>query len=68
MLYAPCYDNEYFPLPSFFISPFSAILLINTRKIAEGPVAEAFTPAALQQTYGGRLATAQIDQISRALG
>ncbi|WP_171229905.1 metal ABC transporter ATP-binding protein [Ruegeria sp. HKCCA4008] len=47
---------------------FDHVFLINTRKVAEGPVAEAFTAETLQSAYGGRLATAQIDQISRALG
>ncbi|WP_282022375.1 metal ABC transporter ATP-binding protein [Ruegeria faecimaris] len=47
---------------------FDHVFLINTRKVAEGPVAEAFTAKTLQSAYGGRLATAQIDQISRALG
>ncbi len=32
---------------------FDHVLLINVRKIAEGPVAEAFTAANLQATYGG---------------
>ncbi|WP_170578011.1 metal ABC transporter ATP-binding protein [Ruegeria arenilitoris] len=47
---------------------FDHVFLINTRKVAEGTVAEAFTAETLQSAYGGRLATAQIDQISRALG
>jgi len=47
---------------------FDHVFLINTRKVAEGPVAEAFTADTLQAAYGGRLATAQIDQISQALG
>jgi len=47
---------------------FDHVFLINTRKVAEGPVAEAFTAETLQAAYGGRLATAQIDQISRAIG
>ena len=47
---------------------FDDVFLINTRKIAEGPVAEAFTAETLQATYGGRLATAQVDQLSAALG
>ena len=46
---------------------FDNVFLINTTKIAEGPVAEAFTAEALQATYGGRLATAQVDQLARAL-
>ncbi len=43
---------------------FDHVFLINVRRIAEGSVAEAFTPAALQQAYGGRLATAQIEDIA----
>lgn len=39
---------------------FDRILLINTTAIAEGPVAEVFTPAHLQTAYGGRLALAQM--------
>ncbi|MEM7321165.1 MAG: metal ABC transporter ATP-binding protein [Pseudomonadota bacterium] len=47
---------------------FDQVFLINTRKVAEGPVAETLTAETLQAAYGGRLATAQIDQISLALG
>ena len=47
---------------------FDDVFLINTRKIAEGPVDEAFTIDTLQAAYGGRLATAQVDQLSEALG
>lgn len=43
---------------------FDRVLLLNVRKMAEGPVAEAFTGKTLHDTYGGRLATAQIDQLS----
>ena len=46
---------------------FDNVFLINTRAVAEGPVAEAFTADTLQAAYGGRLATAQVDQVSRAL-
>ncbi|MFP3921231.1 MAG: metal ABC transporter ATP-binding protein [Dichotomicrobium sp.] len=42
---------------------FDDVLLINVRKIAEGPVATSFTGDALQATYGGRLATTHIDQL-----
>ena len=44
---------------------FDNVFLINTRKVAEGPVAEVFTAENLQAAYGGRLATAQVDQLSR---
>ena len=47
---------------------FDDVFLIATRKVAEGPVETAFTADTLQATYGGRLATAQVDQLSRALG
>lgn len=42
---------------------FDRVFLINTRKMAEGTVAEAFTAENLDRTYGGRLATGQIDQL-----
>lgn len=47
---------------------FDNVFLINTRKVAEGSVAEAFTPENLQAAYGGRLATAQIDQLAAGKG
>ncbi|KPP86605.1 MAG: manganese/zinc/iron transport system ATP- binding protein [Rhodobacteraceae bacterium HLUCCO07] len=42
---------------------FERALLINTTRIAEGPVADVLTPDTLQATYGGRLAQAQLAQI-----
>ncbi len=42
---------------------FDNVLLINGRKIAEGPVTTTFTAENLQKTYGGRLATAHIDEL-----
>ncbi len=39
---------------------FDRVFLINTTRIAEGTVAEAFTEANLHTAYGGRLATAQM--------
>ena len=47
---------------------FDHAFLLNTRKVAEGPVAEVFTTENLQAAYGGRLATAQMDQLNGALG
>ena len=47
---------------------FDNVFLINTTKVAEGTVAEAFTADTLQAAYGGRLATAQVDQLALALG
>jgi manganese/zinc/iron transport system ATP- binding protein len=46
---------------------FDNVFLINTRKIAEGPVASTFTAEMLQATYGGRLATAQLDRLAQGL-
>ncbi|MEO0912560.1 MAG: metal ABC transporter ATP-binding protein [Pseudomonadota bacterium] len=42
---------------------FDHVLMLNTRKVAEGPVAEVFNAETLHDTYGGRLATAQVDQL-----
>lgn len=47
---------------------FDRVFLINTRKMAEGTVAEAFTAENLNRTYGGRLATGQIDQLDLVAG
>ncbi len=44
-------------------SYFERALLINTTRIAEGPVADVLTSETLQATYGGRLAQAQLAQI-----
>ena len=43
---------------------FSHVLILNLRKIADGPVSATFTPENLQSAYGGRLAVAQIDRIA----
>ncbi len=47
---------------------FDRVLLLNLRKIAEGPVETAFTPETLRATYGGRLAATQIDRLALAGG
>ncbi|MEM9011245.1 MAG: metal ABC transporter ATP-binding protein [Pseudomonadota bacterium] len=47
-------------------SYFDHVFLINVRRIAEGSVEEAFTAANLSATYGGRLASAHIDQLDLA--
>jgi len=47
---------------------FDRVLLINMRKQAEGPIAEAFTPESLQATYGGRLAESQIEELRLSAG
>lgn len=46
---------------------FDNVFMINKRKIAEGAVRETFTPKNLNIAYGGRLATAQIDQLEQAV-
>nr|WP_253949408.1 metal ABC transporter ATP-binding protein [Mangrovicoccus sp. HB161399] len=43
---------------------FDRVLLLNVRRIAEGTLAEAFTPEALQAAYGGRLATSHLDRLA----
>lgn len=43
---------------------FDDVFLINTARIASGPVAQVFTPDNLQATYGGRLASAQTARLT----
>jgi manganese/zinc/iron transport system ATP- binding protein len=43
---------------------FDRVLLINIKKVAEGDVDNAFTAHNLQTTYGGRLMTSQVEQLS----
>ena len=43
---------------------FDHVFLMNVRRIAEGPVATTFSAENLQATYGGRLATAHIEQLN----
>jgi manganese/zinc/iron transport system ATP- binding protein len=45
---------------------FEHVLLVATRRIAEGPVADVFTREALAATYGGRLAESQLEGLARA--
>ncbi len=45
---------------------FDDVLILNVRKIAEGPVAEAFTEAVLSEAYGGRLTAQRIDPVASA--
>ncbi|MEL6168024.1 MAG: metal ABC transporter ATP-binding protein [Pseudomonadota bacterium] len=47
-------------------SYFDHVLLINVRKIAEGPVTTAFTPDALQAAYGGRLTAETLGALGQA--
>ncbi|GHC32157.1 metal ABC transporter ATP-binding protein [Aidingimonas halophila] len=43
---------------------FDHVLLLNIRRIAMGPVDDVFTAENLQQTYGGRLNTIQLERIA----
>ncbi|MEM1044912.1 MAG: metal ABC transporter ATP-binding protein [Pseudomonadota bacterium] len=45
---------------------FDHVLLINVRRIAEGPVASTFTAENLNATYGGRLAATHINELGVA--
>jgi manganese/zinc/iron transport system ATP- binding protein len=47
---------------------FDNVFLINTSRIAEGPVNSTFTVANLQAAYGGRLAGTQMDALSGLAG
>ena len=44
---------------------FDNVFLINTRRVAEGPVAEVFSADTLQEAYGGRLALGQVDALAQ---
>lgn len=47
---------------------FDRVLIMNVSRISEGPTQEAFTEPALQEAYGGRLASAQIEGIAQTAG
>ncbi|MEL6284163.1 MAG: metal ABC transporter ATP-binding protein [Pseudomonadota bacterium] len=47
---------------------FDSVLLLNVRKIAEGPVETTFSAENLQATYGGRLAATHLDDVIRKTG
>lgn len=47
---------------------FDHVLLLNVRRIAEGPVETTFTSENLQATYGGRLATTHLSELAVADG
>ncbi len=47
---------------------FDHVLLLNVRRIAEGPVETTFTPENLQATYGGRLAATHLSELAVADG
>jgi len=47
---------------------FDHVLLVNVRRIVEGPAETVFTPENLQATYGGRLAATQLADLTLARG
>ncbi|MBT8155085.1 metal ABC transporter ATP-binding protein [Epibacterium ulvae] len=47
---------------------FDNVFLINTRKVAEGPVETTFNSVTLQAAYGGRLAATQVEQLNQITG
>lgn len=54
-----CVHHDLSSVPQYF----DHVLLVNVEKIADGPVATAFTPDNLQAAYGGRLGTAQMEEV-----
>jgi len=57
-----CVHHDLATVPDYF----DHVLLLNVRKIADGPVAGVFTSENLQSTYGGRLAMAQMNGLPAA--
>jgi len=55
-----CVHHDLATVPDYF----DQVLLLNTRKIASGPTATTFTASNLQAAYGGRLATAQLQDLA----
>jgi len=45
---------------------FDSALVLNVRRIADGPVDEVLTPEVLRQAYGGRLASAAVADLAAA--
>jgi manganese/zinc/iron transport system ATP- binding protein len=56
-----CVHHDLVTVPEYF----DEVLLINTRRIAHGPVASVFTQENLRRTYGGRLTL--LDEVSHAI-
>lgn len=57
-----CVHHDLGTVPDYF----DHVLLLNLRKIASGPVATTFTAENLQAAYGGKLAAAQIESLSKS--
>jgi manganese/zinc/iron transport system ATP- binding protein len=47
---------------------FDHVLLLNVRRVAEGPVETAFTAETLNAAYGGRLSATHVDELALAKG
>ena len=45
---------------------FDHALVLNVRRIADGPVDEALSPENLREAYGGRLATVRLPDLAQA--
>ncbi len=58
-----CVHHDLSTVPDYF----EHVLLLNIRHIAAGRVHDAFTPEHLQQAYGGKLATVQLEGLAHAL-
>lgn len=58
-----CIHHDLATVPDYF----QYGLLLNIGRIAAGPVREVFTAKNLQQAYGGRLASTQLDTLRKAL-
>ena len=56
-----CVHHDLVTVPDYF----EHVLLLNTRVVAAGPVAEVFTPENLKKTFGGRLTL--LDEVSQAM-
>lgn len=57
-----CVHHDLTTIPQYF----DEVLLLNTRLIAAGPVADTFTKENLAKTYGGRLSV--LDELSAKIG
>ena len=54
-----CVHHDLASVPLYF----DRVLLLNMRKIADGPVADVFTAENLQATYGGKLALSHMEEL-----
>ena len=59
-----CVHHDLSTVPEYF----DRVLLLNIRKIAEGPVETAFTAETLQAAYGGRLSATHLAELPQTPG